>query len=220
MDNNLEFVLAHDGIKGQKKGVRRYRNYDGTLTPEGKERYNYSKKDDDKDSKDNKQKTEQKPKTSKPKGKTSDDYKVNNKNNKNNNNNNKENKENKDKKDKKDEEYTLSKEYRSKSSLMKEAKNMTYNIADTIPNTRGKTVKKDYSDLTNRELSDRINRLKLEDEYGRLSGDTQYIKSGSEKVKDLLKVVGGFLGVAASAYTIASIREDIKYKKQQNKKNK
>ena len=32
-------TLAHWGIKEQKWGVRRYRNYDGTLTEEGKDRY-------------------------------------------------------------------------------------------------------------------------------------------------------------------------------------
>ena len=31
--------LAHHGIKGQKWGVRRYQNEDGTLTAEGKKRY-------------------------------------------------------------------------------------------------------------------------------------------------------------------------------------
>lgn len=31
--------LYHWGIKEMKWGVRRYRNPDGTLTPEGKERY-------------------------------------------------------------------------------------------------------------------------------------------------------------------------------------
>ena len=32
-------VLVHHGIKGMKWGVRRYRNKDGSLTPEGKRRY-------------------------------------------------------------------------------------------------------------------------------------------------------------------------------------
>lgn len=32
-------VLMHDGQKGMKWGRRRYRNYDGTLTPAGRERY-------------------------------------------------------------------------------------------------------------------------------------------------------------------------------------
>ena len=31
--------LTHHGIKGQKWGVRRYRNSDGSLTPAGKKRY-------------------------------------------------------------------------------------------------------------------------------------------------------------------------------------
>lgn len=34
-----ENELYHHGIKGQKWGVRRYQNEDGTLTPEGKKRY-------------------------------------------------------------------------------------------------------------------------------------------------------------------------------------
>lgn len=36
--------LIHYGIEGQKWGVRRYQNEDGTLTPAGKERYSRSKK--------------------------------------------------------------------------------------------------------------------------------------------------------------------------------
>ncbi len=31
--------LAHHGILGQKWGIRRYQNFDGTLTPAGKQRY-------------------------------------------------------------------------------------------------------------------------------------------------------------------------------------
>lgn len=34
-----EFYLAHHGIKGQKWGVRRFENEDGTLTAAGKKRY-------------------------------------------------------------------------------------------------------------------------------------------------------------------------------------
>lgn len=35
----LQTYLAHHGIKGQKWGVRRFQNPDGTLTEEGKKRY-------------------------------------------------------------------------------------------------------------------------------------------------------------------------------------
>lgn len=33
-----ENYLAHHGIKGQKWGIRRYQNADGTLTAEGRKR--------------------------------------------------------------------------------------------------------------------------------------------------------------------------------------
>lgn len=42
-ENIYESFLYHSGIKDQKWGIRRFQNYDGSLTPEGKERY--SKKD-------------------------------------------------------------------------------------------------------------------------------------------------------------------------------
>ena len=35
-----ETYLAHHGIKGQKWGIRRYQNPDGSLTSEGQKRYN------------------------------------------------------------------------------------------------------------------------------------------------------------------------------------
>jgi len=36
--------LYHYGTKGQKWGIRRYQNSDGSLTPEGKRRYGYGNK--------------------------------------------------------------------------------------------------------------------------------------------------------------------------------
>lgn len=36
--------IEHSGIKGMRWGQRRYQNLDGTLTPEGKKRYNQASK--------------------------------------------------------------------------------------------------------------------------------------------------------------------------------
>ena len=35
-------AISHYGVKGQKWGIRRYQNEDGSLTPEGRKRYGYS----------------------------------------------------------------------------------------------------------------------------------------------------------------------------------
>lgn len=35
----MEYEIYHSGVKGMKWGVRRYQNKDGSLTPEGKKRY-------------------------------------------------------------------------------------------------------------------------------------------------------------------------------------
>ena len=40
---NYENELAHYGIIGQKWGIRRYQNYDGSLTRAGMKRFNTSK---------------------------------------------------------------------------------------------------------------------------------------------------------------------------------
>jgi len=35
----MDYVIIHHGIKGQKWGVRRFKNEDGSLTQKGKDRY-------------------------------------------------------------------------------------------------------------------------------------------------------------------------------------
>lgn len=43
MNSDYDSELKHHGILGQKWGIRRFQNPDGTLTPAGRERYGYSR---------------------------------------------------------------------------------------------------------------------------------------------------------------------------------
>lgn len=47
-EQNYSSYLIHYGIEGQKWGVRRFQNEDGTLTSEGREHYGYGSKRDNK----------------------------------------------------------------------------------------------------------------------------------------------------------------------------
>lgn len=44
-DAMSDYAIAHHGIKGQKWGIRRFQNPDGSLTPEGRARYGISDKE-------------------------------------------------------------------------------------------------------------------------------------------------------------------------------
>lgn len=154
MDNNSAnrmYVLAHSNIKGSKWGQRRFRNYDGTLTEEGKIRYaQYNKEKND-----------------------------------------------------------------TNTNVAKTASRAMKDASEAIPQVPRKKEQKNYSDLTNKDLQDRINRLKLEDEYGRLSGDTKYKKSGAERAKNILSIVGSATAAVASVFMIRSLMLDNKIKKQE-----
>ena len=51
--NSSSLILVHHGILGQKWGVRRYQNPDGTLTAEGRERYDVEERSEPQESRDN-----------------------------------------------------------------------------------------------------------------------------------------------------------------------
>lgn len=194
--------LYHDGIKGMKWGIRRYQNYDGTLTEEGKRRYNKGAKED------------AMPGTKVTKDEDGNYYYTNKKG---------------DKvlyKTRSDqlsdtELVDLNRRVKQENELHKETSNayeykgpkadqafrdasrLAKDISDALPKGTGKTIKKDYSDLSDQELRNRIQRLQLEDSYGKLSGDTKYVKSGSEKAREVLQTAGALLAVAGSAAALA-----------------
>ena len=137
-------VLGHSGIKGQKWGIRRYQNEDGSLTEEGKKRYG-----------------------------TPETYRA------------------------------VAKEASSLEEATKGASSAVSTAASIINTQRGsKAIRKDYSNLSDKELQEKINRLNLERAYGDLSGDTKYVKTGKEKAREILQTAGATLAIASTAIAI------------------
>ena len=137
-------VLEHSGIKGQKWGIRRYQNEDGSLTEEGKKRYG-----------------------------TPETYRA------------------------------VAKEASSLEEATKGASSAVSTAASIINTQRGsKAIRKDYSNLSDKELQEKINRLNLERAYGDLSGDTKYVKTGKEKAREILQTAGATLAIASTAIAI------------------
>lgn len=206
--------LYHWGIKGQKWGIRRYQNADGTLTAEGRKRYN------------NGVEPETLEKRTDSKGNTSYYYKDS------------DGKEHKYKTSSKDlsteDTVDLLKQIKLENSLHREevetstrnikntknALNETANVLNAtvraLPTGNGKYVKKDYSSLSDQDLRNKISRLQLEESYGRLSGDTKYVKSGSEKAREVLQTAGAIVGIGGSAAALALTIAELRKNKIQN----
>ena len=203
--------LYHDGIKGMKWGIRRYQNYDGTLTEEGRRRYNKNYSEDraegsfpTKDEEDgNYYYTNKKGKKTlyKTRSEQLSDTELTDLNRR------------VQQENKLASETSDAYEYKGPKAdqALRDASRMAKDIADALPKGNGKVIKKDYSNLSDQELRNRINRLQLEDSYGKLSGDTKYVKSGSEKAREMLQTFGSVLAIAGSAaglaYTISKLRE-------------
>lgn len=67
---------------------------------------------------------------------------------------------------------------------------------------KSKKVFSKYPDIEDKELRQKLNRLKMESEYSDLVGDTKFIKSGSEKAREVLQTIGGVAGLGAALTTI------------------
>ncbi len=183
----MEFEIYHAGIKGMKWGVRRYQNKDGSLTEEGRKRYNREadKGDYDKTKDDGTRYKQTK------KGKTEtlefDPYRY----------------------AKEDNEALR--------GVLNESRGLTTSLKSvneaSIRRTKNHRPKMDLSNMSDKEMRDQINRAMLERQYNDMFAPQKSTK-GREYVNEVLDGVGSVLGVGASAVGLAvgilTLREKLK----------
>lgn len=63
---------------------------------------------------------------------------------------------------------------------------------------------KDYKELNDNELRQKINRIKNERELSDLEGQTKYIKSGKDKAREILQTLGAVIGIAGTVIGIVA----------------
>ena len=143
--------LRHHGIKGQKWGVRRFQNADGSLTPAGKKRYDG-------------------PDGTRKKETTAEDYKEG------------------------------LRKVQSANKALTGVRELT-NKADDV--AYAKKLKKDLSQMTDKELQQAVNRLNMEERYSQVMQQRHKLERGESKVNQILDVAGNVLAGATTALTIA-----------------
>lgn len=170
----MDKKLYHAGIKGQKWGVRRYQNEDGTLTDLGKKRYardagerGYDKKDDAGYYKTTGKKNRR------------EDLKVD------------------------ADRYVEEDRERSKKVLDETAQltGKLKNVVDQSLKNRKKPTM-DLSNMTDKQMRDEINRAILERQYNDMFAPQKPAR-GREIASKTLDVAGAVLGIGSSALGIA-----------------
>lgn len=171
--------LYHFGIKGQKWGVRRYQNKDGTLTDAGAKRYARDAREQGYDRYDSQSGTYYK--TSKKNGRS--DLKVDTN------------------------RYTKEDTERTK-RLVDSTRQMNENLKNANQNSinqanrRNKKNRMDLSSMTDQELRQQINRELLERQYNDVFNEKK-VSRGREFASSVLSTTGSVLAITSSALSIA-----------------
>ena len=174
--------LYHFGIKGQKWGLRRYQNEDGTLTPAGKKRYSRDAREKEFNKYD--EASGKYYKQSKKNGRTDLEADPN--------------------------RYVTEDLNRSK-RLVDETTNMARNLKNANnyvgKRTKSKIKRIDLSNMSDQELRNKINRELLERQYNDVFNQPK-ISRGREYTNNILETAEITLPLVSSALAIAlSIKE-------------
>lgn len=208
----MDSTLTHHGIKGQKWGVRRFQNRDGTLTSAGKKRYG----DDDGSTKTLTEKGAMRRLKTDSSGTTSSASKSSSGK--------------KSVKDMSDADLTnqvkrlnLEKQYKKLSkedagpSKLESAKRAVdsasglVNQAKNMNRSGSKKIRPDLSKMSDKDLRDLITRENLERQYTDLFGkDAATVSRGKKIFDNVLEYGGGVLAVGSSALGIAMAIKELR----------
>lgn len=113
---------------------------------------------------------------------------------------------------KKEKAKATEEQYKKSVDMLKAGRDITndlVNMTREVPGTKRVNPKetkindnRPYKDISDEELSQRVRRMQLERQYGDLSGDTKYVKTGKEQTRERLQTIGSLLGIAISALTL------------------
>ena len=178
--SNNSDELYHHGIKGQKWGVRRYQNSDGTLTSKGKNRYARDAREKEFNKYD--ESTGKYYKQSEKNGRTNLEVDA--------------------------KRYVKEDTERTK-RLVDSGRNLSSDVKRVVDtsNRNRKVSKMDLSNMTDQEMRNEINRAMLERQYNDMF-NPQKESRGREYVSHTLETAGNVLAVTSSALGVAlAIRE-------------
>ena len=173
--------LQHHGIKGQKWGVRRFQNKDGSLTNAGKKRYNdgsdygYGKDT----------------KTINVKKIATTDNKTNMSNNRNDY----------------DKALKTTKALSDSIDTVRKFKSDSERSSDPDMERR---IRKNVTQMSDKELQQKVQRLNMEDNYTRMMMHREQLDRGESYVNKVLDVSSTALKGAATALTIAVALKQLK----------
>ena len=196
MDKNLS-ELHHAGIKGMRWGVRRFQNDDGTLTEAGKKRYSGAKREimnkSRSDAYDKAMKKElakdpnniagakaagrQASKAATATTKVDQDKLLND---------------------------MVKKDLESTNTILREGSNASRTAANAVRNIKINVKRMDLSQMTDKEMRDRIAREQLESQYDSMFNSKRHrVESGKQTVAGILDGLGTATTLTASALAIA-----------------
>lgn len=89
--------------------------------------------------------------------------------------------------------------------------NEAANVAGKMSEMKRRGYKSNAKNMTDAELNESIRRMRLEQEYDRLTAGT--MNTGYDKIQDILSIAGGIAGIGASAATIAGVVHNMRHGK-------